>query len=297
MSGPIDRSCARRRSCCPAARPGLRRRDGHHAARGGRRAGPVAARAEPVRPRPGGHHPRQLPDRRGGHHPDQHVRRQPAVARPTTASPTRSPRSTGPGCGSPGGRRPDRPGPPVLVAGSVSPAVTALQRRRVGAGERMEVLREQIQALVADGGARRAHPGDLRLPGRAGRGGLGGRLGDRRAADRAGHVRRRRAHPRRRDAARGRHRAVRPAGGDARHQLHDRPAADAGRGGGPDPVLGGAGQRPAERRAAAPDRRAQLRVLHRRRLLRPLPRPGSPTPGSPSSAAAAARPRRTSRRP
>jgi methionine synthase I (cobalamin-dependent)/5,10-methylenetetrahydrofolate reductase len=42
---------------------------------------------------------------------------------------------------------------PVLVAGSVSPAVTAPQRRRVGAAERMEVLREQILALVADGAA------------------------------------------------------------------------------------------------------------------------------------------------
>jgi methionine synthase / methylenetetrahydrofolate reductase(NADPH) len=41
---------------------------------------------------------------------------------------------------------------PVLVAGSVSPAVTELQRRRVGAAERMEVLREQIIALVADDG-------------------------------------------------------------------------------------------------------------------------------------------------
>jgi homocysteine S-methyltransferase len=40
----------------------------------------------------------------------------------------------------------------VLVAGSVSPAVTALQRRRVGASERAEVLREQITALAADGG-------------------------------------------------------------------------------------------------------------------------------------------------
>ncbi len=40
----------------------------------------------------------------------------------------------------------------VLVAGSVSPAVTALQRRRVGSAERMEVLREQILALVADKG-------------------------------------------------------------------------------------------------------------------------------------------------
>jgi methionine synthase I (cobalamin-dependent)/5,10-methylenetetrahydrofolate reductase len=47
----------------------------------------------------------------------------------------------------------DRSGRPVLVAGSVSPAVTAPQRRRVGAAERMEVLREQIVALVADGGA------------------------------------------------------------------------------------------------------------------------------------------------
>jgi methionine synthase / methylenetetrahydrofolate reductase(NADPH) len=47
----------------------------------------------------------------------------------------------------------DRSGRPVLVAGSVSPAVTAQQRRRVGAAERMEVLREQILALVADGAA------------------------------------------------------------------------------------------------------------------------------------------------
>ena len=39
---------------------------------------------------------------------------------------------------------------PVLVAASVSPAVTAPQRRRTGAAERMEVLREQILALVAD---------------------------------------------------------------------------------------------------------------------------------------------------
>ena len=40
----------------------------------------------------------------------------------------------------------------VLVAGSVSPAVTALQRRRVGAAERMEVIREQVEALLADDG-------------------------------------------------------------------------------------------------------------------------------------------------
>jgi methionine synthase / methylenetetrahydrofolate reductase(NADPH) len=35
----------------------------------------------------------------------------------------------------------------VLVAGSVSPAVTAVARRRVGSAERMAVIREQIQAL------------------------------------------------------------------------------------------------------------------------------------------------------
>ena len=38
----------------------------------------------------------------------------------------------------------------VLVAGSVSPAVTALQRSRIGSAERTEVIREQVQALVAD---------------------------------------------------------------------------------------------------------------------------------------------------
>jgi len=47
----------------------------------------------------------------------------------------------------------DRAGRAVLVAASVSPAVTGQQRRRVGADERMEVLREQISALVADGAA------------------------------------------------------------------------------------------------------------------------------------------------
>jgi len=36
----------------------------------------------------------------------------------------------------------------VLVAGSVSPAVTGLQRRRIGSAERTEVLREQIAALL-----------------------------------------------------------------------------------------------------------------------------------------------------
>jgi len=39
----------------------------------------------------------------------------------------------------------------VLVAGSVSPAVTARQRRRVGSAERAEVLREQIRSLLAYG--------------------------------------------------------------------------------------------------------------------------------------------------
>jgi homocysteine S-methyltransferase len=47
----------------------------------------------------------------------------------------------------------DRSGRRVLVAGSVSPAVTAPQRRRVGSAERMEVLREQVLALVADDAA------------------------------------------------------------------------------------------------------------------------------------------------
>ena len=39
----------------------------------------------------------------------------------------------------------------VFVAGSVSPAVTARQRRRVGSAERMDVLKEQIEALVSEG--------------------------------------------------------------------------------------------------------------------------------------------------
>jgi len=46
-----------------------------------------------------------------------------------------------------------RSGRQVLVAASVSPAVTAPQRRRVGAAERMEVLREQILAVTADNAA------------------------------------------------------------------------------------------------------------------------------------------------
>jgi methionine synthase / methylenetetrahydrofolate reductase(NADPH) len=40
----------------------------------------------------------------------------------------------------------------VLVAGSVSPAVTAPQRRRIGSAERMDVIREQVLALVAGPG-------------------------------------------------------------------------------------------------------------------------------------------------
>jgi methionine synthase / methylenetetrahydrofolate reductase(NADPH) len=43
----------------------------------------------------------------------------------------------------------------VLVAGSVSPAVTALQRRRIGSAERAEVLREQIGALLGPGNGQR----------------------------------------------------------------------------------------------------------------------------------------------
>ena len=40
----------------------------------------------------------------------------------------------------------------VLVAGSVSPAVTALQRRRIGSAERTGVIGEQVQALLAGDG-------------------------------------------------------------------------------------------------------------------------------------------------
>jgi methionine synthase / methylenetetrahydrofolate reductase(NADPH) len=40
----------------------------------------------------------------------------------------------------------------VLVAGSVSPAVTASQRRQIGSAERTEVIREQVRALVANQG-------------------------------------------------------------------------------------------------------------------------------------------------
>jgi len=45
----------------------------------------------------------------------------------------------------------DRVGREIFIAGSVSPAVTALQRRGVGAAERMEVITEQIRALAAEG--------------------------------------------------------------------------------------------------------------------------------------------------
>jgi len=44
-----------------------------------------------------------------------------------------------------------RAGRPVFVAGSVSPAVTASQRHRIAARERVEALREQIKALVEGG--------------------------------------------------------------------------------------------------------------------------------------------------
>ncbi|HZC41864.1 MAG TPA: bifunctional homocysteine S-methyltransferase/methylenetetrahydrofolate reductase [Streptosporangiaceae bacterium] len=39
----------------------------------------------------------------------------------------------------------------VFIAGSVSPAVTARQRRQVGAGERIDAIAEQVQALAAEG--------------------------------------------------------------------------------------------------------------------------------------------------
>jgi homocysteine S-methyltransferase len=45
----------------------------------------------------------------------------------------------------------ERSSRPVFVAGSVSPAVTARQRRQVGAAERKDVLAEQIRALAAEG--------------------------------------------------------------------------------------------------------------------------------------------------
>jgi homocysteine S-methyltransferase len=45
----------------------------------------------------------------------------------------------------------ERAGRQVFVAGAVSPAVTARQRRQAGAAERMDVLREQVEAL-AEGG-------------------------------------------------------------------------------------------------------------------------------------------------
>jgi methionine synthase I (cobalamin-dependent)/5,10-methylenetetrahydrofolate reductase len=45
----------------------------------------------------------------------------------------------------------ERSGREVFVAGSVSPAVTARQRRQVGAAERQDVLAEQIRSLAAAG--------------------------------------------------------------------------------------------------------------------------------------------------
>ena len=45
----------------------------------------------------------------------------------------------------------ERSGREVFVAGSVSPAVTARQRRQVGAAERQDVLAEQVGALAAAG--------------------------------------------------------------------------------------------------------------------------------------------------
>src|SRR5262245_21943757 len=45
----------------------------------------------------------------------------------------------------------ERSGREVFVAGSVSPAVTARQRRQVGAAERQDVLAEQVAALAAAG--------------------------------------------------------------------------------------------------------------------------------------------------
>ncbi len=113
---------------------------------------------------------------------------------------------------------------------------------------------------------------------------------------RAGDLRRRRAHPGRRDAARGGHRARRAADRHARHQLHHRAAADAGRRGEPGPLFSAAGQRAAERRAS----RARSATAGSSSASTPPTSPatcaGSPRPGRPWSAGAAAPPRRTSRR-
>ena len=90
----------------PDAAPGLRRRDGHHAACGRLRARPGPARGQPVRSRPGRHHPRQLPGGGRGRDPDQHVRREPALA--GRARLRRPGRRDQPGRGA---DRPGRPGP------------------------------------------------------------------------------------------------------------------------------------------------------------------------------------------
>jgi methionine synthase I (cobalamin-dependent)/5,10-methylenetetrahydrofolate reductase len=45
----------------------------------------------------------------------------------------------------------ERGGRRIFVAGAVSPAVTARQRRQVGAAERIEVISEQVQSLAAEG--------------------------------------------------------------------------------------------------------------------------------------------------
>ena len=45
----------------------------------------------------------------------------------------------------------ERSGREVFVAGSVSPAVTARQRRQVGAAERQDVIAEQVRSLAAAG--------------------------------------------------------------------------------------------------------------------------------------------------
>ena len=161
----------------------------------------------------------------------------------------------------------------VLVAGSVSPAVTGLQRRRTGSAERTEVLREQIEALLGHGEG----PGvDILILETFGyldelveAVGVASELSDVPVVAQATFA----------DDAHTlggetpREVATVLSGlpvADARHQLHYRPAADAHRGRGPGPVRVRAGQRAAERGPAPPHRAAQLRVQHRRRLLRPL---------------------------
>ena len=211
------------RRCGPASAPtldvrerlasagaGLRRRDGHHAARGRRLARSLAARAEPVARRPGALDPPRLHRRRRRHHRDQHVRRQPLAPGPLRPvgpdareleSRRRAPGARSAGAG--------RPAPRLLVAGSVSPATPAGLGHRLPARELRDAFREQIEAPVR-GRHRPAAVRDVRQPGRAGRSGQRGARASAAVPDRgADDVCRGRPHARRRQPRGGRHDAGR----------------------------------------------------------------------------------------